>query len=354
MTLSNWHALIQAKYRLSLRLFLLLNVMSAIFSILSPLYHMRYLALPVLLIAALSTVMLMLDAVNRLKNVDIRVIALTFGMLWAWQIYMKNGIVQDEHATYIMIALLSVLFISAIAFTHNISAFALHSLPVFLTVMWIDAGEHFLQLAYSLAVPVAGIIIQQIIQKRNDAFAQGLMSQLLEEKKRLRDLSLLDPLTGIYNRRGFQSRFDSLPATENEQRYVLLLDIDYFKAYNDHYGHMMGDKALIRVSAAVRDAVRSRDIVARYGGEEFLVLLTCATPALAKQAAERIRQRVYDLHIPHMFNDSVATHVTISIGLAPLTSAGLDEALQAADRALYGAKHQGRNHIFTSEDARAA
>lgn len=79
---------------------------------------------------------------------------------------------------------------------------------------------------------------------------------------------------------------------------MLLLDIDHFKAYNDHYGHMMGDRALIRVSAAIRNAVRSRDIVARFGGEEFMVLLTNSSKETARQAAERIRQRVYDLKIP--------------------------------------------------------
>jgi diguanylate cyclase (GGDEF)-like protein len=133
--------------------------------------------------------------------------------------------------------------------------------------------------------------------KRNDAFTQGLMDKPCE-RNTLNDLSMLDPLTGLYNRRGLQNRLDTLLSVSDSGHHVLLLDIDHFKAYNDHYGHMMGDQALIQVSAAIRNAVRSRDIVARFGGEEFMVLLTNSTPEAALLAAERIRQQVYDLKIP--------------------------------------------------------
>ncbi len=107
------------------------------------------------------------------------------------------------------------------------------------------------------------------------------------------------------------------------------LDIDHFKAYNDNYGHMMGDRALIRVSAAIRNSVRSRDIVARFGGEEFMVVLTSSSAESAFQTAERIRQRVYDLKKSRIvFNESVATHVTISIGMTPLVSGDIDSAIK--------------------------
>lgn len=174
------------------------------------------------------------------------------------------------------------------------------------------------------------------------------MDKLLKERNTLNDLSMLDPLTGLYNRRGLQNRLDTILSLDSSEHYVLLLDIDHFKAYNDHYGHMMGDQALIQVSAAIRNAVRSRDIVARFGGEEFMVLLTSSSAENALQAAERIRQRVYDLKIPHMFNESVATNVTISIGMTPLVDADIDSALKRADNALYEAKNMGRNIILAS------
>jgi diguanylate cyclase (GGDEF)-like protein len=192
-----------------------------------------------------------------------------------------------------------------------------------------------------------------VIQRRNDRFAQDLLYRLLEERETLNDLSMMDPLTGLYNRRGLQSRLENLPTLEQGEHFVLLLDIDHFKAYNDHYGHMMGDQALIRVSAAIRDAVRSRDIVARFGGEEFMVLLTSVTLDQARQTAERIRQKVYDLKIPHMFNESVATNVTISIGIAIYESEDIEAALEKADKALYEAKHMGRNNILLSPELQA-
>lgn len=201
---------------------------------------------------------------------------------------------------------------------------------------------------WCFVLPIAGIALQSLMQKRSDVFTRGLMDKLLKERNTLNDLSMLDPLTGLYNRRGLQNRLDTILSLDSSEHYVLLLDIDHFKAYNDHYGHMMGDQALIQVSAAIRNAVRSRDIVARFGGEEFMVLLTSSSAENALQAAERIRQRVYDLKIPHMFNESVATNVTISIGMTPLVDADIDSALKRADNALYEAKNMGRNIILAS------
>jgi diguanylate cyclase (GGDEF) domain len=209
-------------------------------------------------------------------------------------------------------------------------------------------------MAYFFALPVVAIGIHHVLQRRNDRFAQDLLSELLEERETLTDLSMMDPLTGLYNRRGLQSRLENLPRPDAGEHFVLLMDIDHFKAYNDHYGHMMGDQALIRVSAAIRDAVRSRDVVARFGGEEFMVLLSNIPLEQARQTAERIRQKVYDLKIPHMFNESVATNVTISIGIAMFEGEDVEGALAKADKALYEAKHMGRNSILLSEELHTA
>jgi len=126
----------------------------------------------------------------------------------------------------------------------------------------------------------------------------------------------------------------------------MLLDIDHFKAYNDNYGHTMGDQALVRVSAAIRDAVRSRDVVVRYGGEEFLVLMSNVKQEHAVRMAERIQNKVLGLNIPHLFNVEVSTHVTVSAGLAALEDGDFIKALGKADASLYNAKNSGRNKIF--------
>lgn len=349
MTSESWHSLRTKKYQFSLRLFLLLNFVSALFSVLSPLYHINAITPPLVLIALCSLGLLVSHWAWSDKKINIPVISVLFGSCWAWHVAIKFPLMLHPNFNYLVIALSSVLFVGAIAFSNNIIAFSLHSLPVLITCLILGEGEQWVRMVYCFALPVTGITIQSIIQKRNDNFAQGLMHKLLEEHQTLTDLSMLDPLTGLYNRRGLQSRLDTLLSLDTTGHFVLLIDIDSFKAYNDHYGHMMGDKALIQVSSAIRNAVRSRDIVARYGGEEFMVLLTSTTAEAALQTAERIRQRVNELNIPHMFNQSIDTHVTISIGLAPVSDDNIEAALELADKALYQAKNRGRNHILTSD-----
>lgn len=348
MTAQSWQKHYDKKYQYSLRLFLLLTFISAVFSLVSPLYTPVSFTLPCVLIVILSAALALWHWKFSQCKINIPFISLIFGVLWASHITEKALLLPAPHFNFLVIALLSILFIGAIAFPNNITAFTLHSLPTFIACLFLAEGEQWLRMLYCLTLPIAGITLQNIIQKRSDAFTQGLMDKLLQERNTLNDLSMLDPLTGLYNRRGLQNRLDTLLAVSDSDHHVLLLDIDHFKAYNDHYGHMMGDQALIQVSAAIRNAVRSRDIVARFGGEEFMVLLTNSTTEAASLAAERIRQQVYDLKIPHMFNESVATNVTISIGMTPLMDSDIDGALKRADTALYEAKGQGRNIILAS------
>lgn len=304
---------------------------------------------PVVAILLISLALLAWQMMNNKQLINLNIVSLFLGLLWAVHIFIKNSALGDLDTSFLVISLMSVLFIGAIAFINNIVAFLLHSLPVALVVLWLGNVDQWLRVIYSIALPAIGIAIQHIIQKRNDRFTQRLMNKLLEEKETLTDLSMLDPLTGLYNRRGFQNRLEHIQASGSGSHYVLLLDIDHFKSYNDHYGHAMGDQALIRVSAAIRDAVRSRDLVTRYGGEEFMIMLTNIDAERAMQSAERIRQRVFDLDIPHMFNTQVATNVTVSIGLAPFTAGSIDDALSLADKALYQAKNRGRNSILTND-----
>ena len=348
MTAQSWQKHYDKKYQYSLRLFLLLTFISAVFSLVSPLYTPVSFTLPCVLIVILSAALALWHWKFSQRKINIPFISLIFGVLWASHITEKALLLPAPHFNFLVIALLSILFIGAIAFPNNITAFTLHSLPTFIACLFLAEGEQWLRMLYCLTLPIAGITLQNIIQKRSDAFTQGLMDKLLQERNTLNDLSMLDPLTGLYNRRGLQNRLDTLLAVSDSDHHVLLLVIDHFKAYNDHYGHMMGDQALIQVSAAIRNAVRSRDIVARFGGEEFMVLLTNSTAEAASLAAERIRQQVYDLKIPHMFNESVATNVTISIGMTPLMDSDIDGALKRADTALYEAKGQGRNIILAS------
>lgn len=354
MTAQSWQSLRTKKYQFSLRLYLFLNAVSALFAVVWPVYQSSNPPLAGMVILLLSTALLAWHGKYGHKRIHLAIVALLFGGLWAAHIILKYYALIRADYSFLLVALLSVLFIGSISFASNITAFTLHALPSVLACLWLNGSSHGLQIVLFMLLPMTGIAIQHVIQKRYDNFAQQLMLTLQAEKETLNDLSMLDPLTGLYNRRGLHQRLETLLALDALDRYVLLIDIDHFKAYNDHYGHAMGDQALIRVSAAIRDAVRSRDVVARFGGEEFMVLLTAADPQQARIAAERIRQSVYDLSIPHQFNQNVATNVTISIGIAPLVERDVAGAISNADKALYQAKHRGRNHILASGEPHTA
>jgi diguanylate cyclase (GGDEF)-like protein len=169
---------------------------------------------------------------------------------------------------------------------------------------------------------------------------------------RMRELTLLDSLTGIGNRR----RFDQALAREAELAFrddlplaLLMIDVDHFKAYNDLYGHQAGDDCLRGIAGAIHGAARRPgDIAVRYGGEEFAVLLPRAEEPGAMVVAELIHARLRELALPHA--GSPQGVVTVSIGTAALPPALLsgrgDALVAAADRALYAAKAAGRNRAW--------
>ncbi|MGQ3904823.1 diguanylate cyclase domain-containing protein [Mixta calida] len=349
MKLQTYEELLHSKYRLSLMLFLFLNMATSLFFML-PINKGENLtfSLPATLIVTLS---LFLLAVALLKPVTrkpiLSVTALIMGILWAWLILHKNALIFYFDGSFLLISLMTIFFISAISLNEHLLAFSLHIIPPSLMVLVLDRGQHSLTLLFTIALPLLGFTLQSLMQRRSDHFTRRLLFQLYEEKQTFSDLSMLDPLTGLYNRRGLKNRLENILENHAGSHFVMLLDIDNFKAYNDNYGHAMGDQALARVSAAIRDAVRSRDVVTRYGGEEFLVLMTNVNAAIAMRLAERIRQHVLDLKIPHRFNDRVSTHVTISAGIAPIFEEDAEQAIANADRALYVAKNRGRNTILS-------
>lgn len=165
-----------------------------------------------------------------------------------------------------------------------------------------------------------------------------------------------DSLTGAYNRRFFDDRYRA--EFGRAQRHgtpfsLLMLDIDYFKDYNDNYGHPAGDRVLISVVKAIRAQLnRTTDILTRYGGEEFAVILPDCSAEGAEVMAEILRATVAGLNIPHC-KSKVAEHITLSIGVTTTeTGSKCDPVclMDTADAALYDAKHNGRNcirHIIT-------
>ena len=174
------------------------------------------------------------------------------------------------------------------------------------------------------------------------------MEHLNEE---LKTASRVDGLTGLFNRRYWQERFDEmykLCVRRGKPSTALMLDIDHFKRINDTYGHQAGDKVIQMLAALIKRCVRETDLAGRYGGEEFAIILNDSTVEDARAVAERIRQLAQRLTVEH---EGESISFTVSLGLAQF-SADFKSAmawLECSDQALYKAKESGRNQYCIYE-----
>mgnify|MGYP000924458757 FL=1 len=210
-------------------------------------------------------------------------------------------------------------------------------------------GDDYLYKPVSEAVLNAKVrAMQRIIQMRTSLVV--LARELDTANQELKRLSASDGLTGIANRRFFDehlSREWRRARRGSGEIAILMCDVDHFKAYNDTYGHQAGDDCLRQVAHKIRDSMeRAADLAARYGGEEFVVLLPDTPIAGAHIVAEKLRQTIHALNLPH--TGSAHQHVTLSIGIAAMAAGDQNTQqtlIEAADRALYRAKHAGRNLV---------
>lgn len=185
--------------------------------------------------------------------------------------------------------------------------------------------------------------LQALVEERTQALAQA--------NERLQVLSHTDALTGLANRRRFDEALEQEWARALRAQTplaLILLDVDVFKHFNDHYGHLAGDACLqaLALALAQTGGGREGDVVARFGGEEFVVLLPSTGPSAAEEVAHRIRQAIAALALPH--EGAPWGIVTVSFGVAslvPRREQAPAELVRRADRALYRAKQSGRNRI---------
>lgn len=172
------------------------------------------------------------------------------------------------------------------------------------------------------------------------------------EEQRLAHLTLVDPLTGLYNRRHFVDVLQAeLARAKRTGRplALLMLDIDHFKRVNDTWGHQAGDRVLQLLAQTVLHSIRLEDLAARVGGEEFAVIMPGLDDTTALQAAERLRGIVE--HTPFAVDVTTTIDVRISVGIAATnkgTPADMDALISAADAALYRAKQTGRNRVCSA------
>lgn len=168
-----------------------------------------------------------------------------------------------------------------------------------------------------------------------------------------RSLSLIDPLTKIYNRRNINQQLIEITHKLEQQKQlcygIIILDLDHFKRINDEYGHLVGDEVLIEVAAALQSNVRQTDILGRYGGEEFIILAKDADKNIIMQLAKRCQQSIQQLAIST--DQQKYINITASFGVTVVChNQSMRQAIKQADDAMYQAKRLGRNLIVLSDE----
>lgn len=216
-------------------------------------------------------------------------------------------------------------------------------LCILVVIMWVFANQS--------ATAIKDILKLNL---ENEILASGLRnanSRLQMANEELTQLSATDGLTHVANRRYFEERLVkelSRASRENIPIALVMLDVDFFKFYNDILGHLSGDECLKKVASCVRESLkRPTDIVARFGGEEFIVLLTNTELEGAEMLAEAIRKNVEGLNIIHP-NSKCSKYVTVSVGVSGIRAeqqVSRDMLLMKVDEALYMAKAEGRNCV---------
>jgi diguanylate cyclase (GGDEF)-like protein len=203
-----------------------------------------------------------------------------------------------------------------------------------------DFGE------YESLVKEYGKLLKQL--RKSIHFADRISNGLFKNNMVLDKKVHYDSLTGIYNRRFLDDNLKRIMKSVTRSKgmlSVMMLDIDFFKKYNDTYGHNMGDACLKTVAKALSESARMNDCVIRYGGEEFAVLLPDTDEAGAEITALRFLESVRSLRIPHR-NSDIADHITISIGATTVRVKPKHQYMdyiERADKALYKSKNTGRN-----------
>jgi diguanylate cyclase (GGDEF)-like protein/PAS domain S-box-containing protein len=210
--------------------------------------------------------------------------------------------------------------------------------------VWIRDVVHVVRNAQGEVESLIGFMFDISERKEND-------DELARLYKSLEDLSLKDCLTGVANRRQFNLTLDREWAREQRSHQplsLIMLDIDFFKQYNDHYGHVQGDECLKRVGRALSSIpIRASDLIARYGGEEFAILLPDTDAASARVVAEKCHNLMLAQQIPHA-KSTISPLVTASLGVgtcAPTMDGSSVAFVDSVDKLLYQAKQKGRNRI---------
>lgn len=247
--------------------------------------------------------------------------------------------------------LISGLFLSAraTAIVFVVTFIGLLLLPMF--AAGFSTSKDMNALFFILTVGVLVVMVAALRQRYLKQIAWQTQ-QLVESEARLRELSIRDPLTGLFNRRYLEEVLIVEMIRAVRKGYligIIMADVDHFKQFNDTHGHAAGDAVLVQVGNFLRMHVRASDVTCRYGGEEFLLVLPEVSREITQMRAERMCKDVRHLHVE--FEGQTLEAVTLSLGVAIFPEHGStnDAILGAADTALYRAKREGRDRVVVAD-----
>lgn len=289
--------------------------------------------------------------------------SLSLGLVWfVWCLYVSMAMDYGGTGISIIVITAAGLVSGAVASTSSsISSYVCFSGPILLplgaVLLFNDQME---TQGIGLLLIVFFVVILRQVQRIHWVLQESIINRLELEKSKeqteklaqeLYQLSTVDALTSITNRRGFNEALEQewlRARRSNTQLTLLMIDVDFFKTFNDSLGHLAGDDCLrLIASTLTRHARRAGEVIARYGGEEFAVLLPNTTGTEGVAIAEGMCESIADLNIEHPASD-VAKKVTVSIGVYGAVPGQLDESqelIKLADHALYSAKADGRNCV---------
>lgn len=271
---------------------------------------------------------------------------------------VSNVVLQNQAMVLVAFLYMLGFILSGIRPVHMlwIGSFAALSIVVFLYVLNIPCD--FLMIGRTLigSLLLGFSISVMLTSKERKIFIKSKISEIDEQILRLQASELLhlsqhDELTNVSNRRTFEEMctyYYQQACKEHTALSVLFIDIDYFKNYNDFYGHQMGDEVISEIAKTIKGSIRHMDFVARYGGEEFVVLLPETSAQGAYAVATNIYRAIDRLMIPHQ-KSMVSHYVTISLGITVFNGnakISQEMLIHTADKALYRAKQLGRNQIY--------
>ena len=182
----------------------------------------------------------------------------------------------------------------------------------------------------------------------------GMALSNLKLREALREQSIRDPLTGLYNRRYMEEVLKQQLSRVTRQLHplgIIMIDIDHFKRFNDTYGHAAGDALLRELGQLLQSNIRGEDIACRYGGEEFTLIMPDASLEIAQRRAEHLRQEAEQLRLQEAGRSHEGITLSMGVAIYPQHGRTIETVLRAADAALYRAKQEGRDRVVVAERA---